>query len=152
MRIWMILLFIGLGITVNAQTVTKDGKAYEVKGKSIFHEGVDVTADLLSDEKSYIFKTHKDFVKAEKKAEKERKKIEKEAKKAEKERKKAEKELKRRNKAIDNLNKKTRKFDQNQDKYNRLKNRGDLSPNEDAKWMKKLNKLKHDVEKARRKA
>lgn len=151
MRIWMILFFLALGITANAQTVVKDGKAYEVKGKAIFHEGVDVTADLLSDEKNYIFKTHKDFVKEAKKVEKEKKNLEKDAKKAEKEKKKAEKELKRKKKAVDNLNKKTRKLDQNQDKYNKLKARGDLSPNDDAKWIKKLNGLKNDVEKARRK-
>lgn len=151
MRIWMIVFFLGLGITVNAQDVIKDGKAYEVKGKAIFHDGVDITADLLSDEKADILKSHKDLVKEAKQAEKERKKLEKAAKEAEKAQKKAAKELKQKQKALDKFNKATKKLEDNQHKYDKLKIRGKLSPNDEAKWLKKLADYKKNVDVARRK-
>ena len=53
---------------MNAQHVISDGKAFEVKGKSIFSGGNDVTQTLDQDKKDYIFKTHKNQVKANKKA------------------------------------------------------------------------------------
>lgn len=151
MKIWMIVFFLGLGITVNAQNVIKDGKVYEVKGKSIFHKGEDITLSLLSGEKADIFKTHKNLVKEAKAAEKAKKRAEKATKNAEKAKKKAEKALKQKQKAQDQVNKASRKFDQQQDKYQKLKNSGKLSPNDDAKWLKKLNGYKNNLEKARTK-
>ncbi len=158
MKIWMIIFFLSLGITANAQEVIKDGKVYEVKGKAIFHEGEDITTMLLSGEKADIFKAHKNLIKETKAAEKAQKKLEKGVKdaekaqkKAEKAQKKAEKALKQKQKAQDNVNKATRKFDQQQEKYQKLKNSGKLSPNDDAKWLKKLNGYKNDLEKSRTK-
>ncbi|MGC1633589.1 MAG: hypothetical protein WA749_15880 [Gelidibacter sp.] len=151
MKIWMIVFFLGLGITVNAQNVIKDGKVYEVKGKSIFHEGEDITLSLLTGEKADILKTHKNLVKEAKAAEKAKKRAEKARKDTEKAKKKAEKALKQKQKAQDQVNKASRKFDQQQDKYQKLKNSGKLSPNDDAKWLKKLNKYKNNLEKARTK-
>lgn len=151
MKIWMIIFFLGLGITAHSQEVIKDGKAYEVKGKAIFHDGVDITADLLSDEKSAIFKSHKAFIKETKAAEKAQKKAEKAFKNAEKAQKKAEKELKNKEKALEKFNKATRKLEQNQIKYETQKNKGRLSPNDESKWLKKLDGYKRNVEKARRK-
>lgn len=151
MKIWMIIFFLGLGITAHSQEVIKDGKVYEVKGKAIFHEGEDITADLLSDEKAEIFKTHKNLVKETKAAEKAQKKLEKAQKKAEKAKKKAEKELKKKEKALTKYNKAVQKLEQNQNKYQNQKNRGRLSPNDEAKWLKKLESYKKSVEKARRK-
>lgn len=158
MKIWMIVFFLGLGITVHAQEVIKDGKVYEVKGKAIFHEGEDVTASLLSEEKADILKSHKSLVKEAKDAEKARKKAEKELKqrekaqkKAEKAQKKAEKELKKKEKALDRYNKANYKLEQSQSKYEILKKRGRLSPVDESKWIKKLDGLREKVEKARRK-
>lgn len=151
MRIWMIIFFLGLGITANAQQVIHEGKIHEVKGKAIFHDGVDITSTLHTDERESIFKNLKNQLKEEKNVEKARKKQEKAVKKAEKAQKKAEKALKQKQKAQDNVNKATRKFDQQQEKYQKLKNSGKLSPNDDAKWLKKLNGYKNDIEKARTK-
>ena len=151
MRIWIIILFLCLGATVNAQEVIKEGKVYEVKGKTVFQDGVDITSSLLSDEKNDLFKSAKQQLRDAKSAEKAQKKLEKAAKKAEKAQKKAEKELKKKEKALSKFNKATKKLEQNQNKYEKLKNRGKLSPNAEAKWLKKLDRYKRDLEKARRK-
>lgn len=144
MRIWILIFFVSLGFTVNAQHVIHEGKAYEVKGKSIFSNGNEVTHDLDQDQKDHIFKTHKGNVKADKKAEKARKK-------KEKAQKKAEKNLKKKQKAQDKYTKATKKLDQNESKYKRLKEQGKLSPNDEEKWLKKLDRFKKDVEKRRKK-
>lgn len=151
MRIWMIIFFLGLGITANAQEVIKDGKIYEVKGKTIFQDDVDITSTLLSVEKNDIFKSAKQQLKEAKTAEKAQKKLEKAAKKANKAQKMAEKELDKKGKALGKFNKATQKLEQNQIKYDNLKSRGKLSPNDEAKWLKKLEGYRKELEKARRK-
>ena len=151
MRIWIIILFLGLGITASAQQVIHEGKVHDIKGKSIFHNGVDVTSSLEPAEREGIFKKFKNQQKDDKNAEKARKKREKSVKKNEKAQKQAEKSLKQKQKAQDNFNKATKKLNQNQDKYNKLKEKGKLSPNDEAKWMKKLESYKMDVNKATKK-
>ncbi|MEO8774360.1 MAG: hypothetical protein ABI263_10225 [Gelidibacter sp.] len=151
MRIWMIILFLTLGVAVNAQEVISEGKVYEVKGKAIFQDGVDITSSLLIEERDPIYKALKNQINDEKNVEKARKKLEKAAKNAEKAEKKALKDLKKKQKAQDNVNKAVRKFDQQEEKYQKLKNSGKLSPNDESKWLKKLNGYKHDLEKARTK-
>src|SRR5690606_16848565 len=101
MKILMTLLFLGLSFTINAQEVISNGTAYEVKGKAIFKDGVDVTQTLTVEQQKEItsaldkkLKAAKDAEKALKDAEKESKKAEKAQKQAEKSQKKAEKELK----------------------------------------------------------
>lgn len=143
MKNWIVILFLSLGIAVNAQHVIHEGTAYEVKGKSIFSNGADITHTLHKDKKDYIFKTHKNHVKANKKEEKA-------IKKQDKAQKKAEKELKKKGKALSKFNKASQKMEQNQVKYNKLKERGKLSPNDDVKWLKKLDGLKKNVEKSRK--
>lgn len=171
MRIWMIVFFLGLGVTTYAQEVIKDGKVYQVKGKTILHEGEDVTSTLLLEERTDILNSHKELVreakeieraqklaekearaaeKAQKQAEKAQKKAEKELKKQQKAQKRAEKELKKREKALDRYNKANRKLEQNQNRYEVLKKQGKLSPVNEAKWIKKLDGLSGKVEKARR--
>lgn len=151
MRIWIIIFFIGLGNIVNAQQVIHNGKVHVVKGKSIFHNDVDITSTLLSHERESIYKTLKNNLKERKDAEKVRKKLEKAAKKAEKAQKKAFKALKKKQKAQDKFYKATKKLEQNQDKYDKLKMRGKLSPNDEAKWFKKLQGLKKDLKKTKNK-
>lgn len=151
MRIWMIIFFLGLGLSVNAQEVISNGQVYEVKGKAIFQDGADITATLLTDERDQIFKTLKNNLKDVKDVEKARKKLEKAAKNAEKSQKKAEKALKKQQKVQAKFKKATQKLEQNQNKYDKLKNRGKLSPNDEAKWLKKLDGYKKDLEKARKK-
>lgn len=151
MRIWMIIYFLGLGITVNAQQVIHNGKIHEVKGKVIFHEGEDITSSLHTDERESIFKKLKKQLKEDKNAEKAINQRENDIKKAQKSQSKAEKALKQKQKANDKFNMASKKLNQNQDKYQKLKDKGKLSPNDEAKWLKKLEGFKKDVEKSRRK-
>lgn len=151
MRIWIIIFLVGLGFTANAQEVISQGKVYDVIGKSIFQDGVDITSTLLTDERDHIFKALKSQVKYAKHAEKARRKLEKAAKNAEKGQKKATKALKQKQKAQNKFTKASKKLKQNQEKYNKLKFRGKLSPHDEAKWLKKLEGYKKDLEKTKRK-
>lgn len=144
MKNWIVIFFLSLGFAVNAQHVIHEGTAYEVKGKSIFSNGTDVTHDLDQDEKNHILKAHKSQVKADKKIEKARKKKEKADKKAAK-------NLKKKQKAQDKYLKATKKLEKNEAKYNKLKDAGKLSPNAEEKWLKKLDRFKKDVDKKRKK-
>lgn len=143
MRIWMIIFFLGLGLSLNAQHVINNGKVYQVKGKSIFHEGNDVTSTLNKENKDNIFKSHKNNSKATKNAEKAKKK-------QDKIHDQTVKDLKNKQKAQDKFNKATKKLDQNQEKYDKLKAKGKLSPNDEAKWQKKLEGYKKDLEKTKK--
>lgn len=116
-------------------------------------------------EKKKIEKAEK---KAEKQAENEKKKIEKEKKKAEKEKEKAKKEAekekkelakekkelakkeKNAQKAKDKFNNANDNYEDNLAKYEKLKSKGKLSPNAEDKWLKKIDGLKQNIEKARR--
>ena len=151
MRIWLITFFLGLGLTATAQQVIYEGKVHEVTGKAIFQDGVDITSSLHTDERKSIYKTLKNQLKEEKNVEKAKKRQEKALKKAEKSQKKVEKTLKQKQKAQDKFNKATKKLEQNQDKYQKLKGRGKLSPNAEAKWLKKINGYKKDLDKATKK-
>ncbi|TDU43181.1 hypothetical protein BXY82_0588 [Gelidibacter sediminis] len=148
MKNWIIVLFLCLGTLVSAQEVISNGKVYEVKGKSIFKDGIDITASLESSEKDAIFKTLKNQQKEASRAEAARKKLEKAAKKSEKAQKRAANELKKKQKAQDKFEKAAKRLEQNQEKYERLKMRGKLSPNDDAKWLKKLERYTKDLDKA----
>lgn len=143
MRNWIFIFFLSLGFALNAQHVIHDGTAYEVKGRSIFSNGENVTDALHVDEKNTIFRTHKSQVRADKRAEKAKKK-------QEKAHKKAAKDLKRKQKAQDRYLKATKKLQRNQAQYDRLKERGKLSPNAEDKWLKKLDRYKKNVEKRRK--
>ncbi|WP_299398447.1 hypothetical protein [uncultured Gelidibacter sp.] len=148
MKTWILVLFLCLGTFVNAQEVISKGTAYEVRKKAIFKDGVDITATLEKGEKDAIFKTLKTQQKEAKKAEDARKRLEKNAKNAEKAQKQAAKELKKKQKAQDRFERATKKLNQNQEKYERLKMRGKLSPNDEAKWLKSLERYKKDLDKA----
>lgn len=151
MKTWIIAFFLSLGFFANAQEVISNGKVYEVKKKAIFQDGVDITSTLEKEEKDDIFKALKFQSKEIKNAEDARKKLEKAAKKATKAQKKATKELKQKQKALDKFNKASKKLKQNQEKFKKLKFRGKLSPNDEAKWIKKLEKIERKVEKLKRK-
>lgn len=144
MKNWIFILFLSLGFAVNAQRhVIHEGKAYEVKRKSIFSDGADITHTLHKDKKDYIFKTHKSQVRADKRAEKARKK-------QEKAQKKAARDLKKKQKAQKRYLKVTKRLEKNQTKYDRLKERGRLSPKAEEKWLKRLDRYKQNAEKLRK--
>ncbi len=158
MKIILTLVFLALSFAVNAQEVISNGTAYEVKGKAIYKNGVDITETLTAEEQKEIktaleakLKAAKEAEKAQKQAEKELKKAEKARKEAEKAQKKAEKELKQKQKAQASYDKAAKNHEKAVDTYEKRKNRGDLSPNDEAKWLKKIQKLSESREKASKK-
>ena len=135
---------------LNAQQIEHNGKEYRVKGEKIFLNGVEVTADLSADEQLVIKNKLKNKIATDKKiksAEKAQNKAENKQKKAEKKQKQAEKELKKREKTQKNYENAQQRYSDAQNKYEKLKNRGKLSPVDEAKWLKKLENLKENLDK-----
>ena len=135
---------------LNAQQIEHNGKEYRVKGEKIFLNGVEVTADLSADEQLVIKNKLKNKIATDKKiksAQKAQNKAENKQKKAEKKQKQAEKELKKREKTQKNYENAQQRYSDAQNKYEKLKNRGKLSPVDEAKWLKKLENLKENLDK-----
>ena len=135
---------------LNAQQIEHEGKEYSVKGEKIFLNGVEITADLSADEQLVIKNKLKNKIATDKKiksAEKAQNKAENKQKKAEKKQKQAEKELKKREKTQKNYENAQQRYSDAQNKYEKLKNRGKLSPVDEAKWLKKLENLKENLDK-----
>ena len=135
---------------VHAQKIDYQGKTYDVKKDRIFLKGKDVSQTLSTTEASAI----KDAVKhkaALEKLENEKKLVEKKFKALEKQQKKAAVQAKKRAKAEAKLAKHQDKLRKETKKFESLKDRGRLSPVDEKKWLKKLNKYKVRVEKAENK-
>lgn len=147
-----------MALSINAQTVISNGKSYTVKKSKIFLDGEEITTTFSEADKTDILDRASAIsdemdadakVKREAKAlEKANKKAEKALKKAEKAQKQAEKTLKQNQKAQDKLIKASRKLKDAEAKYQKLKRNGQLSPNDDAKWLKKIEGIKKDITKA----
>ena len=159
-----ILLIIGLmlkGLSIYAQDIKINDEVYQVKKDVIFKNGVDVTNTLSEEEKSKIFaafnKQQQQIAEADRvqkkleKAEKEQKRAEKEQRRAEKKQKKAEKALKQREKAQANFDNATKKHKAAINKYEKLIKKGKLSPEDEAKWLEKIEKYKDNIAKAKKK-
>lgn len=182
MKLWIIILFLGIGLVGGAQEVEHNGIKYEVKGDAIFKDGKDVTSTLslekqqeiktilkrtkatameaaaAAEKEAIANKAAKDAERAAVKIEKERKdaekalkQAEKAQKKAEKEQRKAEKALKKKQDAQDAFAKASKRLSKNQAKYDKLKRKGKLSPNDEIDWLKKLKKYREDVADAQEK-
>jgi outer membrane biosynthesis protein TonB len=162
-----------------AQEVTYNNETYKVDGKYILKNGEDVTESLSEEAFKEIIATAetiqqnerelaeeaekmqaelkaeiKEEEKAQKEAEKRKKaqeKAEKEVKKAEKKQKKAEKALKKKEKVQKRFEKANDKLESAQKKYDKLKRKGKLSPDDEAKWLKKLEGLQRDIVKTKKK-
>ena len=135
---------------LNAQQIEHEGKEYRVKGEKIFLNGVEVTADLSADEQLVIKNKLKNKIATDNKiksAEKAENKAENKQKKAEKKQKQAEKDLKKREKIQKNYKNAQQRYSDAQNKYEKLKKRGKLSPDDEAKWLKKLENLKENLDK-----
>ena len=161
MKYLILLLLVGFGYTVGAQEVNFNGKTYKIKKEQVFKDGIDVTETLTIEEKQQIraafdkkmaqIKESEEVAKRLEKAEKEQKKAEKERKKVEKEQKKLEKALKKKEKAQSNFEKAVKKHEDAIKKYEKLKTKGKLSPVDEEKWLKKIDGLKDDIDKTKRK-
>ena len=146
--------FILMANMVLAQKISHEGKEYHIKGEKIFMNGVDVTNDLTPFDQNFLKSKLRLKISDEKKAkklEKENKKALQKQKKAEKKQKKAEKELKQMQNAQDSYESAQKKFEQAQRKYEKLKKKGKLSPEEEVKWLDKIDKLREKVDKKEKK-
>lgn len=130
-----------------AQKVTYANKEYKVKGEKIYFEGKDVSDSFSEEEKMALFEK----LKMQKEKNKEEKKEAKKAKKEKNKIEKTEKEQKRQENALDNYDDAVDKLEKTQAKYERLKRKGKLSPNEEVEWLDKIAKLKEKVSKKKKK-
>ncbi len=154
MKFYITLLFVCMTVVVNAQEVVSNGETYEVKGKSILKDGVDVTTSLNIEEQAQImaaFKEKKIQIKEAKEREKQIKLAEKRQKVAEKKQRRAEKALKKKERAQSDYDKAIKRHEQAISKYERLKRRGKLSPNDEERTLKRIEDLKSDIDKAQNK-
>lgn len=154
MKFLTTILIFALCFFTNAQEINLNGTPYKVKGKAILQDGVDVTATLSAEQQTAVFEAlskEQALEKERKAAEKALKKAENEQKRAEKKQKKAEKELKAKEKAKSNYDKVTSKYNKAVEKHEKLKNKGKLSPVDEAKSLKNVQKLKEAIEKAKKK-
>lgn len=151
---WITALIVVLGLSVSAQEVTWNGATYSVKGDVVLKDGIDVTNTLSLEERLEVKKAlnkKAQAIDAANEKEKALKKAEKKQKAAEKKQKKAEKALKQKEKAHSNYEKLTEKYESAQQKYEKLKKKGKLSPQDEQKWLSKIEKLKEQTAKAKRK-
>jgi glycyl-tRNA synthetase alpha subunit len=138
----LLLLFL-VSISYAQDVVYKD-KTYTVKGKSIYLAKKEVTTTLSEEMKQDIFA----FRKINEAKELEVEKAENEKKLAEKKMKKAEKALKNKVKAQKKLKKANSKLKAAIKKHQTLKKKGDISPNDEKKWLRKIEKLKKKITKS----
>ncbi|MCB4798490.1 hypothetical protein [Neotamlana laminarinivorans] len=156
MKYLMLALCLSFSLAINAQKVKVNKQNFEVKGDRIFNEGKDVTETLSVENKNAIKKAienkkEAELAKQNEKAKKEAKKIEKQEKAAENKRKKAEKTLAKKEKAQANFDKAKNNLEKAQKKRTKLKEKGKLSPVDEAKWDKKIGSLEEKVEKTKKK-
>ena len=78
MKFWIVLLFVSFTAVTQAQQVINNGTTYEVVGKSIMKDGVDITQTLSAAEQKEI----KDVLNAKLKADKLADSLKKDAEKA----------------------------------------------------------------------
>lgn len=149
-KIFISTVFLLTVTIVNAQKIDYQGKVYEVKKDRIFLKGKDISQTLSATKTTAIKDALKHKISLEK-VEAEKREMEKKLKALEKEQKKAAILAKRKGKAKSNLAKKQDKLTKETNKFEKLKDKGKLSPINEKKWLKKLNKYKVKVERAEKK-
>ncbi|MFD2726165.1 hypothetical protein [Hyunsoonleella rubra] len=153
LRLLLLVIFLMIGVSIKAQEITVNEVVYEVKKDLIFKDGADVTNTLTPEEKTKIrsaFEKQQLQIEEADRAEKKLEKAEKEQKRAEKKQKQAEKALKKKQKAQSNFEKATKKHQNATKKYEKLKKKGKLSPQDEQKWLEKIEKLNTNVAKTKR--
>ena len=131
-----------------------NGATYDVKKEKIFKGDVDVTETLSVEERRQIRTTFNNKMSRIKETEETQKQLEKagkDQKKAEKRQKKAEKALKKRKKAQLSFDKSAKKYQGAIKKYEKLKKKGKLSPEDEAKWLEKIEKFEKSHNTAKKK-
>ena len=151
--IFTITLFVSCGST--ERVITNDGEVYKVKGNNFYKNGTEVTDNLTEIEKQNIQSILEKRLEAEELAKSKQEAIE----KALDDLKDKEKELKQKQKALENkikLRQEAREdffdlrknLDNLEAEYKTLKDEGELSPNDDTKWQKRLKKLEKELKEA----
>ena len=151
--IFTISLFVSCGST--ERVITNDGEVYKVKGNNFYKNGTEVTDNLTEIEKQNIQSILEKRLEAEELAKSKQEAIE----KALDDLKDKEKELKQKQKALENkikLRQEAREdffdlrknLDNLEAEYKTLKDEGELSPNDDTKWQKRLKKLEKELKEA----
>lgn len=137
------------------RVITNDGEVYKVKGNNFYNNGKEVTDNLTETEKENIQNILEKRLEAEKVAEAKQEDIEKaldNLKEKEKELKDKQKQLedkiKNRQEARDDFFDLRKNLDEVKEEYKKLKDKGELSPNDDIKWQKRLIKLETELKEA----
>ncbi len=145
------------------RVITKDGEVYNVNGKTIKQNGIDVTDDIkdsqretienLIDRKEKLEKAEEDKQKSLEKAIKEQEQIEKSAIDKQRELKDQldalQTKTKARQDARDDYAKIKLRYSEEKKTFKTLKEKGELSKIEQKEWEAKLKKLEVEVEKAK---
>lgn len=145
--ITLLLICILFAVSAFSQKITYANKEYKIKGEKIYFDGKDVSDSFSAEEKVAIFKKLKVQKQKNKKQKKEAKKVKKQKNKVEK----AEKEQKKQENVLDDYDDAVENLETAQAKYERLKRKGKLSPNDEVKWLDKIAKLKEKVSKKKKK-
>jgi len=154
LKLMITTLFLFAAAICYSQKVAYNGVTYLVKGNSIFMGKNDVTSTLSPEQQANIKKTLSRKILADKKikeAEKAQNKAETSQKKAEKKQRAAEKKIKKAEKAKDNYSDAQNKYKKDLKKHQKLQSKGNLSPEDEIKWQKKLESLKIKIDKLKRK-
>ena len=164
LRVLVLIVICLIGFAVTAQNVSINGKTYQVKETLIFEGETDITEILTAEEKEKIFaaidakkndlvavKTEAEKSEALEKAKEQSKAAEEEKKKAEKAYKKAEKVKQKEAKAKAKYAKMVEQHQNASKRYEKLKAKGKLSPIDEGKWLKKIEKMKAKMAKTKSK-
>lgn len=137
------------------RVIANDGTVYQVKNDNFFNKGEDVTDKLTDIEKKSIKSILEKRLEAEELAKQKQDEIAKSLdalKKKEKELKDKQREIEEkienRQDARDNFFDIREQLNDVKDKYKKLKDDGKLSPEDEAKWNKRLKKLETDLNEA----
>ena len=159
MRITKWIYIVGITILVSCgsseRVITNNGAVYTVKGNNFYNKGKDVTDKLTDIEKKSIQSILEKRLQAEEAAKEKQDEIAKSLdalKEKEKDLKKQQREIEdkiaNREDARDNFFEVKRKLNDLKEEYKVLKDKDELSPNNESKWQKRLKKLEKKLEEA----
>ncbi|MFG6686949.1 hypothetical protein ACGK9U_10230 [Mariniflexile sp. HNIBRBA6329] len=144
------------------KVIMEDGRVYEVKGSKFFSNGVNVTEQLTANEKEIIKTNLQKRLEAEKIANEKQETIEAEQQRLEtiqeeakrrqkvleKEQELLEEKLEAKEDARNDFLEAKERLQSKQEKYQRLKDKGKLSPLDEEKWKARFLDLEADIEEA----
>lgn len=166
MRLKRVITILSIGLFMacgsSEKVIMEDGKVYEIKGNKFFNNGTNVTEQLTDNEKEIINTNLQKRLEAEKIAEEKQETIEAERqrletiqeeanqkqKELEKQQELLEEKLEAKEDAREDFLKAKERLQSKQEKYQKLKNEGKLSPLDEEKWKTRFLDLEADIEEA----